>query len=73
MLVAEPILLLVTIYLSIVYGIINASKLMAPRSYLMTTLNMLFLVFEVFPAIFMHITSPFFMMALSSSALALDQ
>ena len=41
MLVVEPILLLVTIYLSIVYGVIYASKLMVPRPYPMT-LNMVF-------------------------------
>jgi hypothetical protein len=40
MLAVEPILLLVTIYLSIVYGIIYASKLMVPRRYSMT-LNVL--------------------------------
>ena len=36
MLMVEPILLLITIYLSIVYGIIYASELMVRRPYPMT-------------------------------------
>ena len=36
MLVSEPILLLVTVYLSIVYGVIYASELMIPRPCTMT-------------------------------------
>lgn len=54
MLTLEPILVLVTIYLSIVYGLLYARKYYLSRTFWTTGNSHIFSVFEAFPVIFME-------------------